>query len=365
MATVDLDQVRKTYPGGVEAVVGVDLAIGDGEFLAILGPSGSGKTTILRLVSGLESADSGSIRIGGQDVSAIPPDRRDVAMVFQGPTPLPHLDVFENLAFGLRARRHPRAEIAPRVEEIAGLLGLSAVLRRRPDALSGGQRQRVALGRALARRPKVLLLDEPFSSLDAPLRTALRDEIAEIRRRMPVTTILVTHDQEEALALGDRVAVMDSGRIAQIDSPQILYRDPATRFVAEFVGNPPMGLLRAEIAGGETGPGVELADDQGASTFLPLPGRERSSRRRPVWLGVRPEAVSISGEFDPKSLTGKVLRIEPRGPDQLVTVSVGDRPIRLRTASGAAPRVGDRVPLSLDLARASLFDGETGERIGP
>src|ERR671936_52585 len=247
MATIELQEVTKTFPNGVQAVDAVDLTIGDGEFMVLVGPSGCGKTTLLRCIAGLEELTDGTILIGDRDVTDIPPKKRDIAMVFQNYALYPHMTVRRNIAFGLKVRGTPRAEVNARVAEAARLLGLEELMNRRPLALSGGQRQRVAMGRAIVRRPAVFLMDEPLSNLDAKLRVQMRAEIARIQRDLGVTTIYVTHDQIEAMTLGDLVAVMRHGLLQQVDRPQVLYDRPANLFVASFIGSPAMNLLEAEL----------------------------------------------------------------------------------------------------------------------
>ncbi|MGH2897136.1 MAG: ABC transporter ATP-binding protein, partial [Solirubrobacteraceae bacterium] len=244
-----LDALEKRY-GALRALAGLSLAVAEGELLAVLGPSGSGKSTALRVVAGLERVDSGRVLIGGRDVTALEPARRDVAMVFQSFALFPHLTVRDNIGFGLAARRAPAAERARRVMEAAQVLGLEGLLDRRPQALSGGERQRVALARALAGRPAVLLMDEPLSNLDAPLRERARTEIRRLHRETGATVVYVTHDQAEALSLGERVAVLDGGRLRQIGTPDEIYERPADSFVAGFVGSPPMNLVSVQVAGG-------------------------------------------------------------------------------------------------------------------
>ena len=252
MAQIELHQVSKAFAPGAPALDRVDLVIAEGERMVVLGPSGSGKTTLLRLIAGLETPDAGIIRIGGRDMAGVPPHRRDVSMVFQNPALYPHLSVFENLAFGLRARGVARDERRRRVHAVAEMLGVGRLLERRPAGLSGGERQRVALGRAVVREPRVLLLDEPFSNLDDPLRAALRGELVKLHRRFGSTVVHVTHDQSEALSLGQRLAVVHEGRIMQVDTPGGIYERPAHRFVASFVGSPGMNLVACEVVLGET-----------------------------------------------------------------------------------------------------------------
>lgn len=327
---------RKTYrsrAGSVTALDGVDVDALDAEFLVIVGPSGSGKSTLLRSIAGLEDLDEGAIEVGGREVTAVPPGDRDVAMVFQEYALYPHLTVFENIAFGLRARRADGIERA--VREAADHLGLVDALRRRPDELSGGERQRVALARALVRRPVAFLMDEPLSNLDAELRLRTRAEIKDLHHRTGATTVYVTHDQVEAMTMGDRVAVLRAGRLEQIASPGELYARPANVFVARFLGNPPMNLLPAGVVG--------AAD--GATT-----------------LGVRPERVHMSPGPEGR-LAGRVVRVEQTGADALVHVEVHGHPIVVRAAPEDAPLPGDEAGMMFSDDDLHPFD-ERGDRMG-
>lgn len=335
---IELRQASRRYGPGAPALEGLDLEVAEGERVTVLGPSGSGKTTLLRLIAGLEDPDAGTVSIGGRDMRGVPPHRRDVAMVFQAPALYPHLNVFENLAFGLRARRVARTEARRRVEEAAGLLGLTPLLARRTWELSGGERQRVALGRAVARRPAVLLLDEPFSNLDAPLRAALRAELIELHRRFGSTLVHVTHDQEEAMSLGRRMAVLHRGRLMQYAPPREVYERPAHRFVASFVGNPGMNLV---------GAGPDRAED----------------------LGVRPECVAVA--TDPGAvpisdhswrLPATVRRLEYQGDAVLATLSTADHTLVAKVPAVAALAEGQEVAAIIDPDRASHFDPVTGRR---
>ena len=281
MAAVSFINVSKRYPNGVHAVRGLSLEIADGEFVVLVGPSGCGKSTTLRMVVGLEEITSGEIRIGDRRVNEVDPQGRDVAMVFQNYALYPHMTVGQNLAFGLKMRRTPKAEIHRRTAEAAEILGITSLLDRRPGNLSGGQRQRVALGRAIVRQPQVFLFDEPLSNLDANLRVQMRAEIAALHKRLATTMIYVTHDQAEAMTLGERIVVMDQGVVQQADAPLTLYQRPANRFVAGFIGSPPMNLLRGELCGGVF---------QHTTGAIPLSNGERSLSGS-VWLGVRPEDI--------------------------------------------------------------------------
>ncbi len=352
MATVELQQVRKVFDGA-EVVRGVDLEIEDREFLVILGPSGCGKTTLLRMIAGLESVSAGSILFDGVLVNHLPPRARNIAMVFQNYALYAHMSCFDNIAFNLRLRRIPAGAIHEQVERVATLLNLVPLLSRRPFALSGGQRQRVAMGRALVRDPDVFLFDEPLSNLDAKLRVQMRTEIRSIHQRLKTTTIYVTHDQIEALALADRVVVMSEGQIAQIGSPLTVYDQPANRFVASFLGSPSMNFLIGKIGAD----GVVAA----GGTVLPMPGGIQPGIGREITYGVRPEDVTLvaAGEGSPATVevvepTGTGVQIYTRFGGEALCVVVAGRPIF---------RPGEVVHLRPDVGRVHLFDPESGERI--
>jgi ABC-type sugar transport system ATPase subunit len=377
LARLELVGIARSFGGPDPALAGIDLDVTDGEFLTVVGPSGSGKSTLIRIIAGLETADRGALRIDGADGLAATPAARDVALVFQNPALYPHLDVWDNLAFGLRARRVPKAEVRARVEETARHLGLLELCRRRPAALSGGERQRVALGRALVRRPRLLLLDEPFSSLDAPLRAALRAGLRAHQRRLGLTTLLVTHDQDEALALGDRVAVLDRGRLLQCDTPRAVHDRPATRAVARFIGRPPMDLVPAWIGADR---GLKALRIGSADSPIALPFNERTTWARPlagrgggpVELGLRPEHLTpcACGEAGDNQLTaaGTITRMEPHGHELwavLHLVEPGAADVWLRLATDDPRRVGDRVAVRVDLDRACWFDPGSGQRLDP
>jgi multiple sugar transport system ATP-binding protein len=287
MGGISLQRVSKVYEGGVVAVDDVSLEVGDGEFMVLVGPSGCGKSTLLRVIAGLEKVTAGTVSIGGEDVTAADPPDRDIAMVFQSYALYPHMTVRQNLAFGLRQRRAPREEIDRRVAEMARMLGLDELMARKPAALSGGQRQRVAIGRALVREPRAFLLDEPLSNLDAKLRTSMRSELARLHERLAVTTVYVTHDQIEAMTLGERVAVLRDGVVQQCDHPQVLFRSPRNLFVAAFIGSPAMNFVEAQLADGE-------ARFAGHAIALPADSPLRGADRR-VILGIRPGAFALDG----------------------------------------------------------------------
>ena len=343
MASVLLDQVWKTYPNGHVAARGVELAIEDGEFMVLVGPSGCGKSTALRMIAGLETPTQGRVLIGDRDVTEVPPQERDVAMVFQSYALYPHMTVRDNLGFGLRMRGTPPPRIAERVDAAARALGLEKVLDRKPGQLSGGQRQRVALGRAIVREPMVFLFDEPLSNLDAKLRLETRAELARLHRRLAATMVYVTHDQEEALTLGTRVAVMNEGRVEQVGPPLEVYRRPETMFVATFVGSPAMNLLPAEL--------------------LPRLGNPAGEG---AMLGVRPHDATVvpAGAGDSDALVDVV---EPRGSELLLYLRLGARgegpEIRVITPPDLDVAPDRVVGLKFDRGRLHFFDRETGRRV--
>jgi multiple sugar transport system ATP-binding protein len=384
MGAIGIEHVTKVFAGEVVAVDDVELAIGDGEFMVLVGPSGCGKTTLLRMIAGLEGATSGRITIGGRDVTRLAPRERDIAMVFQNYALYPHMSVRQNLGYGLRVRGTPKEERRRRVEEVARLVGLEDLLERRPSALSGGQRQRVAMGRAIVRQPSAYLMDEPLSNLDAKLRITMRAELARLHERLGTTTVYVTHDQTEAMTLGQRVAVMRDGRIQQVDEPQSLYRHPTNLFVGAFIGAPSMNLVEAAV------------DDDSisfAGYTLPL-DRTRRPTRAPngrVILGIRPESFEDAAFAEPgrPQLDVRVTVLEEVGSDAHVIFSV-DAPrvdvADLRAASddeeqslladtGALfnarvdPRTrasrGAPLRLAVDPSRFYFFDPATGESVLP
>ena len=391
MARVSLERVSKTYPDGTVAVNDLNLEIADGELVVFVGPSGCGKTTALRMVAGLEEITDGEIRIGDRVVNDLAPRDRDIAMVFQNYALYPHKTVYENLVFGLRMRKVPKSEQRRRVEEIARILGLEEMLERRPAQLSGGQRQRVAMGRAIVREPQAFLMDEPLSNLDAKLRVQMRAEIARIQQTLRVTTLYVTHDQVEAMTMGHRVAVMRSGVLQQVDTPQRLYDLPGNLFVASFVGSPAMNLL--DVALEREGGGL-VCRSGGVEIELPVdiaarrPQLEQYVGRR-LALGIRPEALSESStDPDAPRIRGRALLVEALGAESLAHVEVNamalDRPelVDVSAAQAHLLPVGDRtatllarlehdtgvkpghvVDLAADVRRLHFFDLDTGSAI--
>jgi multiple sugar transport system ATP-binding protein len=377
MAAIRFEQVTKAY-GDVVAVDDVSLEIADGEFLVLVGPSGCGKSTLLRMIAGLEDVTGGGISIGDRDVTWLAPKDRDIAMVFQTYALYPHMTVRQNLGYGLKARRTPKAEIARRVEDVAELLGLEELLERRPSQLSGGQRQRVAMGRAIAREPQAFLLDEPLSNLDAKLRVGMRASLTQLHQRLGVTTVYVTHDQVEAMTLGHRVAVMRKGKIVQCDAPHQLYAEPRDLFVAGFIGSPAMNLVEAAIDGSVVRFG---------QYSLPLPP-DAQLADGPVILGIRPESFEDAA-FAPNqpAIDVFVQVLEDLGSDAHVfflvdaapvtaeALGTADEPRGLIAAAGAlltarvhagsAIRAGERATLTIDPRGLHFFDPVTGLRLAP
>jgi multiple sugar transport system ATP-binding protein len=370
MAEVVLEGLRKRFPNGVEAVRDLSLKIADGELVVLVGPSGCGKTTTLRLIAGLEEATSGTICIGGRVVSDRPPRERDVAMVFQRPALYPHLTVRENLAFGLRLQSPPwpfgngvagreREQLPERVDRAARMLKLDDVLDRLPHELSGGQQQRVALGRAIVRKPAVFLLDEPLSNLDARLRTEMRRELHLLHRRLQATMIYVTHDQVEALTLGDRVVVLCQGVAEQVDNPLALYERPCNRFVAGFIGWPSMNFLDGEFVL-QGGRGLFAV----AGVRLPVPPELTRAWQpfagRPLTLGIRPNAVRVLESPADGAIALSVVLVELLGDRCVMTLSRPDGQVTVQTEGGPVARERENVMVAFDLNRAHLFDRATG-----
>jgi multiple sugar transport system ATP-binding protein len=392
MAELEFRGLRKAFPGGTLAVEDLDLLVADGEFLVLVGPSGSGKTTVLRMAAGLERATSGDVLIGGEVVNDVAPPDRDIAMVFQTYALYPHMTVYDNMAFGLKLHGLKKAEIRPRVQSAAKMLELDELLKRKPSQLSGGQRQRVAMGRAIVREPAAYLMDEPLSNLDAKLRVEMRTYLAELHQRLRTTTLYVTHDQTEAMTMGDRVAVMRDGRLQQADVPQVLYDRPANSFVAGFIGSPAMNLVRARLTGRDGAATIELGE-----IVLPLP-RSVLARRpglahyadRDVVVGIRPEDIedaSLVPSANGSSLPVRVTLAEALGSEVIAHFPLGgavetaapevpsDAPspeavapdsgavltARLSPRSGA--RTGQPLRIVIDLERLHFFDPETDQAI--
>ena len=361
-ATVELEAVRKEYDGGVVAVHGVDLTVQAGELVVLVGPSGCGKSTTLRMVAGLETITSGQLSIGGRVVNDVPPSERDIAMVFQSYALYPHMTVRENMGFALRLRKRPAREIEARVNEAAETLGLTSYLDRQPRQLSGGQRQRVAIGRAIVREPSVFLFDEPLSNLDAALRGEMRRELAELHSRLGATMLYVTHDQIEAMTLGDRIVVMHQGRVRQVDTPERVYQRPLDTFVAGFLGSPPMNLIPGVLQGGS----MVRPDAAPTITIAAPPSNvlERLPRSGAVVLGVRPEhlrtSVATGAAPDSESFEATVELAEALGHEQLLHLRVEGVALTVRGAPGVRPAVGSSVRVHVDPAHVHLFDAASG-----
>jgi multiple sugar transport system ATP-binding protein len=359
MAEVTFHDVSKVFPDGTRAVSHLQLEIADGEFMVFVGPSGCGKTTALRMVGGLEDVSDGEIAIAGRRVNDLAPQQRDIAMVFQNYALYPHMSVFDNIAFPLRAQHVPRSERARRVEEVARLLDLSEHLKRRPRNLSGGQRQRVAMGRALIRQPQVFLMDEPLSNLDAKLRVEMRGEISALQQKLGVTTIYVTHDQVEAMTMGTRIAVMRKGVLQQLGDPQSLYDRPANLFVAEFIGSPPMNLFRATLEGRDGASALVLVDQQLQLPRGFLEDRPRLAGRlgAEIAVGIRPEYLQdgrIAPEGRPRLRAG-VRLVETLGPERHIHVDMVARPVFTEDVL--------EVVRDVDAAMAESFAEREGERV--
>jgi multiple sugar transport system ATP-binding protein len=391
MAEIALEQLTKVYSDGTRAVKELDLHISDGELVVLVGPSGCGKTTALRMVAGLEPITSGAVRIGGRVVNDLPPKNRDIAMVFQNYALYPHMSAYKNMAFGLKLRKLEKAEIDRRVKRAAQVLGLAEVLAKRPRTLSGGQRQRVAMGRAIVREPQAFLMDEPLSNLDAKLRVEMRAEIARIQRDLEVTTIYVTHDQTEALTLGDRVAVMRDGVLQQFDVPQRLYDEPVNLFVAEFIGSPAMNLVGADLVRTDGRLEAQFGDHRLTledEVLASRPALRRFEGKR-VILGIRPEDFEYAtGDGADRPISAAVDIREDMGSEVFIHFAVGGHPVRgadvkaavgadavdareeqarrhgslfvARLGRGTGLREGDRAELRVTPGRAHFFDRETG-----
>jgi multiple sugar transport system ATP-binding protein len=369
MAVVTIDRLCKRYDGATDlAVKDVSLTVADGEFMVLLGPSGCGKSSALRMIAGLEPITSGTIAIDGRPMNHVPAKDRDIAMVFQSYALYPHMTVKENLAFGLRRRGMPRPEIDRRVESVAAKLGLGPFVARKPHALSGGQRQRVALGRAIVRAPSVFLFDEPLSNLDASLRVSTRNELIKQQHELGTTTIYVTHDQVEAMTMGDRICIMNGGRVVQIGRPLEVYRNPADSFVARFLGNPPMNLLTGRVEQGETGYVVRAAGTAfEVSSYDPFALAPYVGRA--VSLGVRPEDLYETPAAKPdgrmQEVVARILAVEPLGAETLLMLSIGEagEEVIARIGRDTVLAHGQEARIAVDTTAIHLFDPATTKAI--
>jgi multiple sugar transport system ATP-binding protein len=369
MADLKLQGVSKIYPGNIRAVAPTSVEIEDGEFVILVGPSGCGKSTLLRMIAGLETVSQGEIHVGGRLINNVPAKDRDIAMVFQNYALYPHMTVYDNMAFGLKMRKLPKSEIDGRVRGAAAILGLEDYLDRRPKALSGGQRQRVAVGRAIVRQPKLFLFDEPLSNLDARLRLSMRAELIKLHKRLKVTMIYVTHDQVEAMSMGDRLIVLKDGIVQQIGAPLEIYDHPANQFVAGFIGSPPMNFINCAVVERE---GQLFLTGDGLHVKLPVEKRATlSSLPRdggvPIVLGIRPEDFSARrsdhGAGDSNVIQARVSFLEPLGSEVLATCSVGAHEIIVRLSPRSGVNSDEMIELVIDMERARLFDPATGEAL--
>ena len=353
MAAVELRKVVKSYDSKTTVIHGVDLDIAHGEFCVFVGPSGCGKSTLLRMIAGLEPISGGEVRIAGDVVNDRPPRSRDIAMVFQDYALYPHKNLFDNMAFGLRLRKTPEAEVQKRVNDAAALLRIDHMLQRKPRELSGGQRQRVAIGRAIVRQPKVFLFDEPLSNLDAQLRNEMRSEIKRLHQRLGATIIYVTHDQTEAMTLADRICVLQAGHKMQYDTPDAIYNRPAALFVAGFTGAPPMNLVDCTVNAGR-------ADLGGVHLTLParLQGRQGNAK-----LGIRPENLRLIAAAGDQAVPATVSLLEPLGSETLATLQIGKTEMVARLSAGFREAPGTPVTLHLDPRHLHLFDASSGNAL--
>jgi multiple sugar transport system ATP-binding protein len=366
MAQVILDHVAKIYPGNVKAVDDVSLRIEDKEFLVLVGPSGCGKTTMLRMVAGLEEISGGTVRIGDRVVNDVPPKDRDIAMIFQNYALYPHMTVYDNMAFGLKLRKFRKSEIHERVTAAARILGIEEYLARRPKALSGGQRQRVAMGRAIVREPAVFLFDEPLSNLDAKMRVQMRKEIIHLHKRVNTTMLYVTHDQIEAMTLGDRIAVVSGGKLLQVAKPLVVFDYPATLFVARFIGTPPMNIFEGKLM--REGNGFTF---DGGSIRAPLPARMNAAvgpaAGRKVYLGLRPKALVLKRLADPDLqrtvFQGNIDVVETLGDEILIHLASGGHHFLVSLDPHAQSSMEGGLEVCPDMSRAHIFDGESEKNL--
>ncbi len=367
MAEVTIKGVSKIYDGGVKAVDNITLDIKDREFMVLVGPSGCGKSTTLRMIAGLEEISAGTISIGNRVVNNVPPKDRDIAMVFQNYALYPHKTVYDNLAFGLKLRKFPKADIDKRVKEAADILGIHDYLNRKPKALSGGQRQRVAVGRAIVRKPEVFLFDEPLSNLDAKMRVQMRTEISKLHTRLETTMIYVTHDQIEAMTMGDRICVMKDGLIQQVDTPLNIYDHPANVFVAGFIGTPPMNIFKGELRKNDRG--KYLFKTPSMEIHLPdeWSPKIESYLDKPIIFGIRPEDIgSERAENDPNAplLHAKIEVMEPMGAETYLYLDTGAGSSCIaRVDAHRKTKVGELLKLKLSMSNAHLFDSDTEKSI--
>ncbi|MDP2591349.1 ABC transporter ATP-binding protein [Vibrio splendidus] len=368
MATLDLKQIRKTYRNADnETLKGIDISIDSGEFLILVGPSGCGKSTLMNTIAGLENISSGEIVIDGIDVAQVEPKDRDIAMVFQSYALYPNMTVRGNIAFGLKIRKMPQQEIDAEVNRVAEMLQIEQLLDRKPSQLSGGQRQRVAMGRALARRPKLYLFDEPLSNLDAKLRVEMRHQIKRLHQKLNTTIVYVTHDQIEAMTLADRIAVMKDGELQQLGTPQEIYTKPNNMFVAGFMGSPSMNFIKTMVdLDEEQNPIIKVVGTADQEHHIRLPQSMRDQDGKELVIGLRPEHITEQEGDDVSATTKLDLQLEvlePTGPDTIAMVKVNDQEVACRLSPEFEVSVGQMAPLHFDLSKAVFFDAQTEARI--
>ncbi|MEZ8606691.1 ABC transporter ATP-binding protein [Vibrio sp. 10N.239.311.G01] len=368
MATLDLKQIRKTYRNADnETLKGIDISIDSGEFLILVGPSGCGKSTLMNTIAGLENISSGEIVIDGIDVAQVEPKDRDIAMVFQSYALYPNMTVRGNIAFGLKIRKMPQQEIDAEVNRVAKMLQIEQLLDRKPSQLSGGQRQRVAMGRALARRPKLYLFDEPLSNLDAKLRVEMRHQIKRLHQKLNTTIVYVTHDQIEAMTLADRIAVMKDGELQQLGTPQEIYTKPNNMFVAGFMGSPSMNFIKTMVdLDEEQNPIIKVTGTAEQEHHIRLPQSMRDQDGKELVIGLRPEHITEQQGDDASASTKLDLQLEvlePTGPDTIAMVKVNDQEVACRLSPEFEVSVGQMAPLHFDLSKAVFFDAQTEARI--
>ncbi|MEZ8517033.1 ABC transporter ATP-binding protein [Vibrio cyclitrophicus] len=368
MATLDLKQIRKTYRNADnETLKGIDISIDSGEFLILVGPSGCGKSTLMNTIAGLENISSGEIVIDGVDVAQVEPKDRDIAMVFQSYALYPNMTVRGNIAFGLKIRKMPQDEIDAEVNRVAEMLQIEQLLDRKPSQLSGGQRQRVAMGRALARRPKLYLFDEPLSNLDAKLRVEMRHQIKRLHQKLNTTIVYVTHDQIEAMTLADRIAVMKDGELQQLGTPQEIYTKPNNMFVAGFMGSPSMNFIKTMVdLDEEQNPIIKVTGTAEQEHHIRLPQSMRDQDGKELIIGLRPEHITEQEGDDVSATTKLDLQLEvlePTGPDTIAMVKVNDQEVACRLSPEFEVSVGQMAPLHFDLSKAVFFDAQTEARI--
>ncbi len=370
MAQLQLKDIRKTYKNSPEETLkGINIEIESGEFLILVGPSGCGKSTLMNSIAGLESLSGGSISINGRDISQVPPKDRDIAMVFQSYALYPTMSVRDNIAFGLKIRRQPRDQINAEVSRVASMLQIEPLLDKKPSQLSGGQQQRVAMGRALARRPKIYLFDEPLSNLDAKLRVEMRTEIKRLHQQLNTTIVYVTHDQIEAMTLADRIAVIKDGELLQLGTPKEVYETPANQFVASFIGSPAMSFIPITVTETDQGLAARVTGANRETLRLPLPQGLSPYLGRQITLGIRPEHISQpeAARIEHPLVTRAELTIEvtePTGPDVIALIRLNDVAVHCRLNPEHPARAGEPTQLMFDMARTVYFDPDTGQRIG-